>query len=170
MSSIPHDQSSASITAASSGTVAAWLWALLGASVLAVVLLLARQASKPEATAPAAAAPVSTTAAVPAQGKPAATAPITDMDAEPLAGNPLPEYPDAVLEAGIEGDLIARLQIDSSGQVLAVSIVAHEGAQDPRLDDAAISALSQWRFHPAMRDGQAAPSVVQVPVEFRTGR
>lgn len=166
MSSIPHDQSSANTTAASSGTVAGWLWLLLAASLLAVVLLLARHAARPDLNSAPAATPVAVASALPR----ADATPARNADAEPLPGNPLPEYPDAVLQAGIEGDLIARLQIDSQGQVVAVSIVSHQGSEDPRLDTAAVQALRQWRFTPAVRDGQAAASVVQVPVEFRTGR
>lgn len=170
MSSIPHDQSSASTTAASSGTVAGWLWLLLGASLLALLLLMARQASKPALSEPASTPTLAAPPApLPATAPEAATA-LVDVDAEPLPGNPMPDYPDAALEEGIEGDLIARLQISSVGEVIAVNIVSHQGAQDPRLDEAAIAALSEWRFSPAIRDGQAAASVVQVPVEFRTGR
>ncbi len=169
MSSIPHDQASASTTTSPSGagTVAGWLWALLAASLLIGMLLFARQTAQPLSDEPSKVVPAS----VPiVEHVPAVTAPAADADAEPLAGNPLPDYPAAALQAGIEGDVIARLQIDSSGNVSELSIVARQGASDARLDDAATAALRQWRFSPAMRDGQAVSSVVQVPVEFRTER
>ncbi|MGH8052360.1 MAG: energy transducer TonB [Stenotrophomonas sp.] len=171
MSSIPHDQASASTTTSHSGAVAGWLWVLLAASLVIGMLLFARHRAQPLAEDTA--APVSAAAAPAAtviKPAPVAAAPIADGDAEPLAGNPLPDYPAEVLRAGIEGDVFARLQIDSNGHVVELSIVARQGASDPRLDDAATDALRQWRFRPAMRDGQAVSSVVQVPVEFRTGR
>lgn len=167
MSSIPHDQASANTTTPHSGAVAAWLWVLLAASVLIGMLVVARHIAQPLSDSPTEVVPAP---AVVIHQTPVAAAPVADGDAEPLAGNPLPEYPADVLQAGIEGDVIARLQIDSNGHVVQLSIVAHQGAADSRLDDAALTALRQWRFHPAMRDGQAVPSVVQVPVEFRTGR
>lgn len=169
MSSIPHDQTSADTTGRGTYAVAGWLWALLAAGMLALLLLMGWQATHPavltEATPPA----------MPAASPPLATKPqpapaVIDMDAEPIVGNPMPRYPADVLDAGIEGDVIARLQIDSSGRVTDAVIVSHQGQQDVRLDQAAVEALLQWRFHPALRDGKAIASVVQVPVEFRTGR
>ena len=167
MSSIPHDQASASTTTPHSGTVAAWLWVLLAASVLIGMLLVARHVTRPLSDSPTEVVPAP---AVVIHQAPVTATPMANGDAEPLAGNPLPEYPADVLQAGIEGDVIARLQIDSNGRVVGLDIVSHQGATDARLDDAALAALRQWRFRPAMRDGQAIPSVVQVPVEFRTGR
>lgn len=167
MSSIPHDQASASTTTPQSGTVAAWLWVLLAASLVIGMLLFARHVAQPLSDEPSAVVVAPSTAI---QHAPVTAAPMANGDAEPLAGNPLPDYPADVLQAGIEGDVIARLQIDSSGHVVELSIVARQGTADARLDDAATTALRQWRFSPAMRDGQAVPSVVQVPVEFRTGR
>ena len=169
MSSIPHDQTSADTTGRGTHAVAGWLWALLAAGMLALLLLMGWQATHPavltEATPPAMPA-----ASPPLAAKPQPAPAVIDMDAEPIVGNPMPRYPADVLDAGIEGDVIARLQIDSSGRVTDAVIVSHQGQQDVRLDQAAIEALLQWRFHPAMRDGKAIASVVQVPVEFRTGR
>ncbi|WP_269791814.1 energy transducer TonB [Stenotrophomonas sp. Iso1] len=167
MSSIPHDQASANTTTPHSGAVAAWLWVLLAASVVIGMLLFARHLAQPLSDNPSA---VVSAPADLIHHTPVSAPQTANGDAEPMPGNPLPEYPAEALQAGIEGDVIARLQIDSNGRVVQLSIVAHEGATDPRLDDAAVTALRQWRFHPAMHDGQAVPSVVQVPVEFRTGR
>ncbi len=166
MSSIPHDQTSASTTAHGSRSVAGWLWALLTAAVLAGALLLVWKAGH------ASRDTMDDAGALPAVGTQAGHAPpqMLDMDAAPMDGNPLPRYPEALLADKVEGDVIARLQIDSNGRVTDASIVAHQGQQDPLLDEAALEALLQWRFRPALRDGQAIASVVQVPVEFRSGR
>ncbi len=168
MSSIPHHQSSANTTAGRSKAVAGWLWMLLATGLLALLLMLGWQAA--HQTRFVEAAPVVMPAAIPVPAHLPKAAPRLSMDAEPVVGNPLPKYPSDVLEAGIEGDVIARLQIDSSGRVNDVVIVSHQGQQDPRLDQAAISALLQWQFQPALREGEPVASVVQVPVEFRTGR
>ncbi|KRG62971.1 hypothetical protein ABB26_14775 [Stenotrophomonas humi] len=142
------------------------MWVLLAASLVIGMLLFARHVAQPLSDEPSAVVAPSTAI----QHAPVTATPMANGDAEPLADNPLPDYPADVLQAGIEGDVIARLQIDRNGHVIELSIVARQGAADPRLDDAAMTALRQWRFRPAMRDGQAVPSVVQVPVEFRTGR
>lgn len=168
MSSIPHHQSSASTTTRRSKTVAGWLWLLLAAGLLALLLLLGWQAA--HQTRFVESAPVVMPAAMPVPAHLPKAAPRLSMDAEPVAGNPLPKYPGDVLDAGIEGDVIARLQIDSSGRVNDVLIVSHQGQQDPRLDQAAVDALLQWQFQPALREGEPIASVVQVPIEFRTGR
>ncbi len=165
MSSIPHDQTSANTTAHGSRAVAGWLWALLGSAVLAGALLLIWKAGQ------ATRDTLDDAPAMPAISSQADQAPqMLDMDAAPVDGNPLPRYPEDLLADKVEGDVIARLQIDSNGRVTDASIVAHQGQQDRRLDEAALEALLQWRFRPALRDGQAIASVVQVPVEFRSGR
>ncbi|MGW8127303.1 MAG: TonB family protein [Stenotrophomonas sp.] len=46
-----------------------------------------------------------------------------DHQARPLAGNPAPTYPPAALRAGIEGSVVASLQVDAHGKVTDASIV-----------------------------------------------
>ena len=38
--------------------------------------------------------------------------------------------------------------------------------RDRELDRAALSAVKQWRFQPALRDGTQVASTVMVPVQF----
>lgn len=92
---------------------------------------------------------------------------IRDRVAAPLAGNPAPAYPPRALRSGVEGGLVARLSVDSSGNVGGVEIIERTGTRDRDLDRAVTSALQQWRFEPAMRDGKAVASTVQVPVDFK---
>ncbi|MGV8958867.1 MAG: energy transducer TonB [Stenotrophomonas sp.] len=88
----------------------------------------------------------------------------------PLAGNPPPAYPPDAVRAGLEGGVTARISVDARGNVHDVVIVDRHGSGDQQLDQAVINALSTWRFEPALREGRATASVVQVPVEFRTAR
>ena len=60
-------------------------------------------------------------------------------NARPLAGNPAPRYPSAALRSGIEGNVLIR---------------------------AALNAVRNWRFQPALRGGKPVASAVQVPVAF----
>lgn len=166
MSSIPHDQSSADTMANAHGGVAAWLWALLLGSLIGTLLFMGYRAthgnqiiSKPDV------------AAVTLDQPDIAPAPaVFNQGAEPLADNPMPQYPAALLAAGVEGDVIARLQIDATGAVTEANILARDSGVDARFEQAAIEALLQWRFRPEVRQGHAVSSVVQVPVEFRRER
>jgi protein TonB len=91
---------------------------------------------------------------------------IRDRDARPLAGNALPVYPSRALREGIEGSVVARVSIDAQGQVEDVAIIERKGARDQDLDRAVIDAVRGWRFEPAIRDGRAVTSTVQLPVDF----
>lgn len=164
MSSIPHQHSSTHHPAPArpQGVAAAWLWGLLVVVVVTIFSVLGyRTLQAPVAAGPVSITTADTTSVVSVAG---------NRDAEPLSSNPTPDYPAAALSAGLEGDVIVRLQIDAKGNVSHASVIGHDGGVDPALDQAAIEALQHWRFQPAMRDGRAINSVVQVPVEFRTGR
>lgn len=116
------------------------------------------------------------TDATPAARTPATTtrgnrpvAAIADRAPRPLAGNPLPEYPRAALRSGEEGSVLLNITVDARGVPTEVHVVEREGSRDRSFDRAAIEAARQWRFDPAMRDGRAVQSSVQLPVEFRRG-
>jgi protein TonB len=83
----------------------------------------------------------------------------------PLASNSVPEYPPAALRSGIGGRVVVRAKIDASGKPAEVSIAKRSGNRD--LDRAAVRAVRQWRFQPAMRNGRATASVVRIPVDFK---
>ena len=166
MSSIPQHSTSHQPVSATAhqaqGVTAAWLWVLLAVGVLTLFGWLGYRALQgPAASGPVSITTADTTSVVSVAG---------NNDAEPLPNNPMPSYPAAALDAGVEGDVIVRLQIDSNGRVSHAAVIGHDGGVDPALDRAAIQALQQWRFQPAMRDGRAINSVVQVPVEFRSER
>lgn len=85
-------------------------------------------------------------------------------NARPLAGNAAPKYPLRALRAGIEGTVLVRVEIDSHGVPNQVSLEHRSGNRD--LDRAALSAVRGWRFEPALRNGKAEASALQVPVDF----
>lgn len=92
---------------------------------------------------------------------------IRNREARPLAGNALPAYPPRALRAGIEGSVVARVSIDPQGRVDDVAIIERKGARDRELDRAVIDTVRDWRFEPAVRDGRAVASTVQLPVDFK---
>lgn len=102
------------------------------------------------------------------QREPQRSAPaIRNREARPLAGNALPVYPPRALRAGIEGSVVARVSIDPQGRVDDVAIIERKGARDRDLDRAVVDTVRGWRFEPAIRDGRAVASTVQLPVDFR---
>ena len=68
----------------------------------------------PTAVSPATQVATPETAPALLQRKPAV---VRDRQARPLAGNPAPAYPPAALRAGIEGSVVASLQVDAQGTV-----------------------------------------------------
>ncbi|MFT4247895.1 MAG: energy transducer TonB [Pseudomonas sp.] len=92
---------------------------------------------------------------------------IRNREARPLAGNALPVYPPRALRAGVEGSVVARISIDPRGQVSDATIIERKGMRDRDLDRAVLKAVRGWRFEPAIRDGRAVASTVQLPVDFK---
>ncbi|SDR12435.1 outer membrane transport energization protein TonB [Pseudoxanthomonas sp. CF385] len=96
----------------------------------------------------------------------AATRPAAvSRDARPLAGNAEPKYPASMLRAGVGGTVVVLAEVDAQGNPIDVRVVERSGERD--LDRAAVSAVRQWRFEPAMRNGKAIATSVKVPVDFK---
>jgi TonB family protein len=77
---------------------------------------------------------------------------------------PGPKYAANALLKGVSGTIRVRVIVNEKGFPEILEIVEHlrEG-----LDANALSAVSQWRFEPGVRDGMAAASVVVVELKFR---
>ncbi|KRA48270.1 energy transducer TonB [Pseudoxanthomonas sp. Root630] len=86
-------------------------------------------------------------------------------DARPLAGNAEPKYPASMLRAGVGGTVVVLAEVDAQGNPIDVRVVGRSGERD--LDRAAVSAVRQWRFEPALRNGKAIATSVKVPVDFK---
>lgn len=85
-------------------------------------------------------------------------------DARPLA--PIaPAYPAAALRAREEGSVLLQVQVDAQGRAGDIRVVESSRSRD--LDRAARDAVRDARFDPAMRNGRAIASTVNVPVDFR---
>ncbi len=77
----------------------------------------------------------------------------------------LPEYPEDARKAGIEGTVLVDVLVNKHGQVAAVTV--KEGIEEcPSMDRSAVSAVRQWTFVPATKDGKAIEIEVTVPIKF----
>lgn len=116
------------------------------------------------------------TAAAPAasgvQASSAPSAPSSDPEAPaspPLFNaaylhNPAPIYPSAARELRESGRVLLRVQVSAQG--LAEQVTLAQSSGSPRLDQAALRAVRQWRFVPAQRGGTALAGSVLVPISF----
>ena len=75
-----------------------------------------------------------------------------------------PKYARSAMEEGVEGEVILSGVIRSDGAVDHIELIK---SLDQRLDEAAISALSRWKFHPAVKGGVPVEVDVVVRVPFR---
>jgi protein TonB len=74
-----------------------------------------------------------------------------------------PSYPDDAKQAGMEGTVEMDVLIDEKGKVVRVSVTRAV----PRLNDAAVTCVREWRFEPGRLSGRAIPTVTRVPLSFR---
>jgi len=87
----------------------------------------------------------------------------------PIAGQtPSPAYPAAELRRGRGGTVVLRVDVSADGRPTSVSVAS--SSRSRALDRAAMAAVRNWRFEPALVDGQPAAGVVRVPVEFTPQR
>lgn len=73
-----------------------------------------------------------------------------------------PVYPAIARAAHVEGAVILEAVLDASGRVESVRVLR----SIPLLDQAAIDAVQQWRFTPALLNGEAVPVVMTITVNF----
>jgi periplasmic protein TonB len=123
----------------------------------------AQPATSPQPTAPAQAETRSTTTGAIGVG---AAAPI--VPPRPVAGmdtNRAPAYPRLARERGEQGRVLLRVNVSADGSPIEVAVVQTSG--HPSLDSAALTAIREWRFVPAMQAGRPVPAEADVPVRFR---
>lgn len=78
--------------------------------------------------------------------------------------NPAPAYPANARRMGEEGKVLLRVQVTPEGNAETIEVQQSSGS--PRLDDAALKAVRQWRFIPAKRGDTPIQSWVTVPLIF----
>lgn len=74
-----------------------------------------------------------------------------------------PRYTGEALNSGIQGVVVVAVVVDEVGKPRELHI---ERSIDPGLDQAALKAVSQWRFRPGEEDGHRVPMNVKVEIKF----
>jgi TonB family protein len=77
------------------------------------------------------------------------------------------EYPAALFARGIEGKVVLRLFADTAGALVGDSTRVAESSGYPALDSAALAAVPQFKFAPALKDGEPIAGAFLQPVHFR---
>ncbi len=72
------------------------------------------------------------------------------------------EYPPVAQEARVQGVVILEAEIDCEGNVADVRVLRGQ----PLLNDAAVTAVRQWRYTPTLNNGMPVPVIMTVTVTF----
>jgi len=87
-----------------------------------------------------------------------------DMIPPRLIHKPRPEYPEVLRRARLEGRVFLQAVIAKDGTVVDVTVLR---STSPLFEDAALSAVRQWRYEPALSGGQPVAVYFTVIVDFR---
>lgn len=111
------------------------------------------------AHAPVPAQPVQKSGLSSPEAKPALLVPPRYLD------TPSPVYPAVARRKGLEGLVLLEVRITGTGEVEKLSLL--ESSTHKVLDDAAMSAVKGWRFHPARLGGVPVAASSLIPIRFQ---
>lgn len=74
-----------------------------------------------------------------------------------------PVYPPSAHEEGVTGTVTVEFVISPTGTVISAHAIS---SPDPRLSEAAVAAVLQWRFAPELKAGRPVESRMQQAVTF----
>lgn len=75
-----------------------------------------------------------------------------------------PPYPEQARAQRLEGVVLLRVSVDTSGRVTDASV--HQGSGHAILDRAALEAVRTWRFTPARQGDRVISATVELPIRF----
>lgn len=94
----------------------------------------------------------------------------TPPDVEPpvaVSAEPTIQYPPALYERRVQGDVVLRLFVNATGELVPDSTRVAESSGFPALDSAALAGVTALRYAPARRRGVPVATAFLQPVEFR---
>lgn len=74
-----------------------------------------------------------------------------------------PAYPEAMRRDGVSGMVSVAVTVDENGNVTKAAVAKSTNAE---FEQPALQAVSQWKFKPAKKGGQAVAVSVVLPVRF----
>jgi TonB family protein len=81
-----------------------------------------------------------------------------------VISHPTAAYTNEARQRGIQGSVIVQAQFDADGNFKVLQIVKGLGYG---LDESALAALHNWRFLPALRNGERVSAIAEIEVPFR---
>jgi TonB family protein len=78
-----------------------------------------------------------------------------------------PLYPPELQQLGVEGTIVMSAIISKDGTVLKPTV---RNTADPRLAAAAIAAVKQWVYQPALLNGEPVETVTTITLDFQLGQ
>src|SRR5262249_46320724 len=86
-----------------------------------------------------------------------------------LPGNSAPIYPQQLRSAGVEGKLLTRFVVDTTGRAMVETFRVIERT-DERFIPAVREAVASFRFSPAEVGGKKVKQLIEMPFEFMFGK
>jgi len=77
--------------------------------------------------------------------------------------NRVPPYPNLLRRAGVEGTVMLRVRLAKNGKILDMEV---KQSPHPLLEQVTVDAVLDWRFSPALQDGEPIEAWVVVPVKY----
>jgi periplasmic protein TonB len=108
-----------------------------------------------------------TTAAAPADTNFSEGFTFTEYDTPPTpVENPMPAYPPKFRSSGIQGVVLLDVTVNADGTVgdIAIKKSLLTGLGGP--DEAAVTAVKNWIFKPALKDNKPVSAKVNIPIPF----
>jgi TonB family protein len=87
-----------------------------------------------------------------------------NVQAVKLVSKVEPAYPPACKTEGIEGSVVVQAVISKEGDVIKLEVLNQ--LVDPRLVEAAVEAVKQWKYQPTLLNGAPIEVVTQIDVNF----
>lgn len=89
---------------------------------------------------------------------------VTSLDAKPVVRTrSAPQYPFELRRQNISGEAVVEFVVNAKGDVENARVVK---ATHPEFGEAAVAAVSRWKFSPGKKDGQPVATRLTTPITF----
>lgn len=90
---------------------------------------------------------------------------LSQVDQKPVVMRSFqPQYPPLAKQKNIEGTVILRFVVNKEGFVQDPEV--YKAEPEGVFEEAALTAISRYRFRPAIKDGEAVDCIVRLPISF----